>query len=230
MDEKIFLEVLFETKVNAIRHHTKDEAADAVRKIKDAIKVHRFEICDRDKNLDFLRNEHLNKEMACKVIDMFLEPKNLIAIIPNRNKDGKELYLFSLVVPVRDRKKYIYLKVEITSYGKVYCISFHGQNEKMHADYRQATDSPDNYILEKMATVWQKTYNKFGQIKLLSATVNGDDITFHFEQPVDESDRAVITDLAKAIPKDFGYKFVDVIRNNSFEDGDIVVNLPFGHF
>lgn len=230
MNEKLFLEVLFETKVNAIRHHTKDEAAVAVRKIKDAIKVHRFEICDRDKNLDFLHNEHLDKDMACKVIDMFLEPKNLIAIIPNRNKDGKELYLFSLVVPVRDRKKYIYLKVEITSYGKVYCISFHGQNEKMHADYRQTIDSPDNYILEKMATIWQKTYNKFGQVKILSATADGDDITFHFEHPIDENDKMTITDLAKAVPKDYGYKFTDIMKNKSYDNGDIIVNLPYSRF
>lgn len=230
MKQQLFLDILFETKVNAIRHHSKTEAEEAVVKIKNAIKQHRFEIVRRDKNLDFMHNEHLNQETSCKLIDMFLEPKNLIAILPNRNKEGGELYLFSLCIPVRDRKKYIYLKVEITSYGKVIAISWHGQNEKMHTDYRKATDSPDNFILEKMADVWRKTYNRFGKVGLDETQVNGDDIIFTFERPVTDDDTDVIQDLCKSVPKDFGYHYKDVNNNKRFQDGKIIINFPFGKF
>lgn len=230
MNDQLFLDVLFETKVNAIRHHSKEEAVEAIRKIKLAIKQHRFEIVDRDKNLDFMHDEHLNKETACMIIDKFLEPKNLIAILPNRNKEGGELYLFSLCIPVKDRVKYVYLKVEITSYGKVIAISFHKQNEKMHADYRQATDNPDNVILKKMAQVWTRTYNKFGRVGLDDATVDGDDIIFTFERSVNDDDDDVLQDLARSVPKDFGYRYKDVVNNVSYHDGKIIINFPFGKF
>lgn len=155
MNPQVFGEIyilskLEETKVNALRHHTKEDAVWAVDKIKQAIKSHRFEIADRDKNLDFMHDERLSKETSCRIIDMYLEPKNLIAVIPNRNRDGRELYLFSLCVPVRDRKKYIYLKMEITSYGKAVAISWHKQNEMMHVDYRRAEDYVDSKMLIHM--------------------------------------------------------------------------------
>lgn len=229
MKEEIFLQILFETKVNAIRHHSKEETLEAVQKIKTAIKQHRFEIVDRDKNLDFLHDEHLSKETACQLIDMFIEPKNLIAILPNRNKEGGELYLFSIVVPIKERKKYIYLKVEITSYGKVICISMHGQNEMMHVDYRKATDSPDNYVLQKMAKIWMNTYNKFGVVKIKDFQVENDDVTFYFEEPISE-DQDIAKDIARAVPKDFGYRFKDIINNISFDDESVTIYLPFGKF
>lgn len=232
MNDRLFEDILViskleETKVNAIRHHTKEDAAWAVDKIKQSIKAHRFEIADRDKNLDFMHDEHLSKETSCKVIELYLEPKNLIAVIPNRNKEGGELYLFSICVPVRDRKKYIYLKVEITSYGKVVAISWHKQNEMMHADYRQAVDFTDNRILMQMMKVWQRTYNKFAKNTMIGGEVEDDYVIFRFENELDSID---MTNLYKTAPKDFGYKFKDIQNNTEYESNKARIFLPFGKF
>ena len=106
---------LDETKVNAYRHHSKEEAEAVVATIKDSIKRYKFDIINRDKNLDFMHNEKLDKKTSMYIIDKFLEPRSLIAVIQNRNNPNEELYVFSVMVPVRDRKKYIYLKVSMRS-------------------------------------------------------------------------------------------------------------------
>lgn len=233
MKEELFLQILFETKVNAIRHHSKEEAFEAVQKIKTAIKQHRFEIVDRDKNLNFLHDERLSKETACQLIDMFIEPKNLIAILPNRNKEDGELYLFSIVVPVRDRKKYIYLKVEITSYGKVICISMHGQNEMMRVDYRQATDrtgTEARNFMRKMYQNWERAYNSFNDNKMIDAFPSSDeDITIVFKHSIDDTEE-FRKNFCRTVSKDYGYKFKDIERNMSIEGDCVKVHLPFGHF
>ena len=74
MNDKVFLEILLETKANAIRHHTHEEAADAVAKIKQAIKAHRFEIADRDKNRDFMHNEHF-PDVVINEVNLSLDEK-----------------------------------------------------------------------------------------------------------------------------------------------------------
>ena len=99
---------LDETKVNAYRHHSKEEAEAVVATIKDSIKRYKFDIINRDKNLDFMHNEKLDKKTSMYIIDKFLEPRSLIAVVQNRNNPNEELYVFSVMVPVRDRKKYIY--------------------------------------------------------------------------------------------------------------------------
>ena len=125
---------LDETKVNAYRHHSKEEAEAVVATIKDSIKRYKFDIINRDKNLDFMHNEKLDKKTSMYIIDKFLEPRSLIAVVQNRNNPNEELYVFSIMVPVRDRKKYIYLKVSMRSDGVVKAISWHGQTEMMHPD------------------------------------------------------------------------------------------------
>ena len=67
MKEELFLQILFETKVNAVRHHSKEEAAEAVQKIKTAIKQHRFEIVDRDKNLTFCTMSDFQKKQLANL-------------------------------------------------------------------------------------------------------------------------------------------------------------------
>lgn len=233
MNDKVFLEILLETKANAIRHHTPEEAAEVVAKIKQAIKAHRFEIADRDKNRDFMHNEHLTKETSCKIIDMFLEPKNLICILPNRNKEGGELYLFSVCVPVKDRKKYIYLKCEIFPYGKVVAISWHGQNEMMHADYRQATDRTEQDVSKFMHNLyknWERIYNRFNDNKMIDCLPNGDeDITIVFEHPIEDTEE-FRKNFCRTVPKDYGYKYKDIEHNMTIEGDCVKVHLPFGHF
>ena len=231
MKNDLFLDILLETKANAIRHHTFEEASNAVAKIKQAIKAHRFEILNRDKNLDFMHHEHLNKETSCQIIDMYLEPKNLICILPNRNKDGEELYLFSVCVPVKDRKKYIYLKCEILPYGKVVAISWHGQNEMIHPDYRQATDKTDDdaeHYLRKLYKNWERTYNKFNDNKMIDWLPNGDeDVTIVFEHRVSDEDKV---NICRSVPKDYGYKYKDIEKNMIIEGDCVKIHLPFGKF
>ena len=164
---------------------------------------------------------------------MFIEPKNLIAILPNRNKEDGELYLFSIVVPVRDRKKYIYLKVEITSYGKVICISMHGQNEMMRVDYRQATDrtgTEARNFMRRMYQNWERVYNSFNDNKMIDAFPSGDeDITIVFKHSIDDTEE-FRKNFCRTVPKDYGYKFKDIERNMSIEGDCVKVHLPFGHF
>ena len=74
---------LDETKVNAYRHHSKEEAEAVVATIKDSIKRYKFDIINRDKNLDFMHNEKLDKKTSMYIIDKFLEPRSLIAVVQN---------------------------------------------------------------------------------------------------------------------------------------------------
>ena len=227
----LFDKILRETKVNAIRHHSKEEAAAVVDAIKDSIKKYKFDILDRDKNLDFMHEEHVNKEMSKIIIDKFLEPRNLVAVLQNRNDPTSELYLFSMAVPVGPgRVKYIYLKVDISSDGRVKAISWHKQNEKMQVDYRGATDNSDSSYLKRMGRTWMRLFNNVSDTKILEAYPEGDEITFIFERPVNDDDNDIVQNLARSIPKDFGYKARDVFNNISFRNGDIKVHLKFGHF
>lgn len=233
MKETLFLSILLETKANAIRHHTPEEAASAVAKIKQAIKAHRFEIADRDKNRDFMHNEHLTKETSCKIIDMFLEPKNLICVLPNRNKEGGELYLFSVCVPVKDRKKYIYLKCEIFPYGKVVAISWHGQNEMIHPDYRMSVDKTDGdnkYFYRKMFQNWERVYNRFNDNKMVDFLPNGpEDVTIVFEHPIDDTEEWR-KNFCRTVPKDYGYHYKDIEKNMIVDNDCVRLHLNIGRF
>lgn len=228
--------LLLETKVNAIRHHSKEEAVSAVEKIKRAIKGHRFEIFDRDKNLDFLHHEHINKELACQIISDYITPQSLIAILKNRDREG-ELYLFSIRIPLGEgrKDKYIYMKCDITSYGVVKVISLHGQTEMMHPDYRQAidkTDNDDRYFLRKLYQNWSRIYNKFNDNKMVDALSNGpESMTIVFESPIENIEEFKVN-FCKTVPKDFGYKFSDIAKNMRINEGGdtVTVTLPFGHF
>lgn len=225
---------LEETKVNALRHFSYEEATAVVQTIKDSIKKYKFDIINRDKNLDFMRAEHIDKKSSMFIIDKFLEPKSLIAVVPNRNKPNEELYIFSVCVPVRDRKRYIYLKVELTSYGVVKAISWHGQTEMMHPDYRQATDKTDDddaYFYRKMYMNWERTYNRFNQDnKMIDCLPNGpEDMTIVFEHPVEDTDQFRVN-FCKSVPKDYGYHFKDIERNMKIENDCVMVHLPFKKF
>ena len=227
----LFDKILHETKVNALRHFSKEEATAVVDTIKRSIKNHTFDILSRDKNLDFMHNEHLDKETSKIVIDRFLEPRNLIAVLQNRNDPSSELYLFSIAVPVGPgRTKYVYLKVNIADNGHVTAISWHKQNEKMQVDYRRAKDKSDSSYLKRMGKTWMRLFNNISSTKILEAHPDGDEIAFVFERPVGSNDDGIVQDLARSIPKDFGYKAYDVFNGVSFRNGDAAIHLKFGHF
>lgn len=224
---------LEETKVNASRHHSKEEAEAVVATIKDSIKRYKFDIIDRDKNLDFMHIEKLDKKLSMMIIDRFLEPRSLIAVVPNRNKPDEELYIFSVCVPVRDRKKYIYLKVSLRSDGVVKAISWHGQTEMMHPDYRQASDKTDKdneYFYSKMFKNWANLYNRFNNNKMIDCLPNGaEGMTILFERPIEDTEE-FRKNFCKTVPKDYGYHFKDIERNMKVENDTVQVILPFGKF
>lgn len=222
---------LSETKVNPVRHFSQEEAVAVVDTIKDACRRHRIEIIDRDKNLEFIHEQHLSKETAIEVINRFIEPKNLIAVLQNRNKENSELYLFSIGVPLPNgSKRYIYMKCAIDSVGNVTVISFHKQNEKMHTDYRKAEDG-DSYYLQKLGRTWMRLYNNYqNKPRIVSSHFDGDYLYFDFEKPVSEADVTVKANVIRSVPRDFGYRPIDIDRNITFESGRIKIFLKFGKF
>lgn len=243
MTEKLFfqilnesheLEKLFETKVNALRHFSYSEAEEIVKKIKEAIKNHNFEILNRDKNIDFMHDEGINKENSCQIIDLFLNPKNLIAVIPDWDHPGKELYLFSIKISMENKKdKFIYLKIRLTTYGKVIAVSWHGQTEKIRVDYRQAEDKTEadtSKFFRKLYQNWERIYNRFNENKMIDCLPNGDeDITIIFEHPIEDT-LEFRKNFCKTVPKDFGYKFKDIENSMVIEEDYIKVHLPFKKF
>ena len=54
--------ILFETKVNAKRHFTNEEAKEIVETVKQSIDDGTFDIVDRKKNRDYLKAEKLTKK------------------------------------------------------------------------------------------------------------------------------------------------------------------------
>ena len=224
---------LDETKVNAYRHHSKEEAEAVVATIKDSIKRYKFDIINRDKNLDFMHNEKLDKKTSMYIIDKFLEPRSLIAVVQNRNNPNEELYVFSIMVPVRDRKKYIYLKVSMRSDGVVKAISWHGQTEMMHPDYRMAVDKSDDdnrYFYRKLFQNWERVYNKFNDNKMIDVLPNGpEDVTIVFEHPIDDTEEWR-KNFCKTVPKDYGYHYKDIEHNMKVEDDCVRLHLKIGRF
>ena len=231
MYSQLFESILIETKVNPIRHHSYEEACAVVDCIKDSIKKYKFKILNRDKNLDFMHEEHINEQTSKLIIEKFLQPKNMVAVLENRNNPNEELYLFSVTVPLPNgQKKYIYLKVALTKDGKVTAISWHKQNELMRTDYRHAEDG-DAYFLEKLGKTWEFLYNKIAKgPKIIHHYYEGDCIYFNFEEPVSEEDTQVVQDVVRSVPKDFGYNNKDIYKNIKFEHGDIKIFCRFGHF
>lgn len=224
---------LEETKVNAYRHHTKEEAEAVVATIKDSIKRYKFDIINRDKNLDFMHSEGIDKKGSMYIIEKFLEPRSLIAVVQNRNNPDEELYVFSIMVPVRDRKKYIYLKVSMRSDGVVKAISWHGQTEMMHPDYRMAVDKTDDdnrRFFRKMFQNWQRIYNKFNDNKMVDCLPNGsEDVTVVFEHPIEDTTEWR-KNFCKTVPKDYGYHYKDIEKNMKVEGDCVRLHLNIGRF
>ena len=230
-ESQLFERILIETKVNAIRRHSPEEAEAVVDAIKSSIKKYKFKIAQRDKNLDFMHIEHINEETSKIIIERYLQPRNLVAVLPNRNDQNEELYLFSVCVPITETiRKFIYLKVAITQDGRVTAISWHKQNEKMQVDYRRA-EEPDSRFLHKLGKVWMKLYNNIVESpKIINSYYDGDCIFFNFDKVVCDSDEDVINNVCRSVPKDFGYRYKDIAHNISFEHGDMKIYCPFGHF
>lgn len=227
----LFDRILHETKVNASRHFSKEEAIAVVDTIKRSIKNYKFDIIDRDKNFRFMCDEHLSKETSKVIIDRFLEPRNLIAVLQDRNNTNSELYLFSMSVPVGPGKmKYIYLKVSIASDGRAKAISWHSQKERMQVDYRGAKDGRDLSYLKRLGKTWMRLFNNISDVKAVEAYPDGDDLTFVFERPLNEGDKDIIQNIARSIPKDYGYSTRDIFHGLRLKNGDLKVHLRFGYF
>lgn len=238
MKQRIFEEIyilsrLEETKVNAYRHYSKEEAEAVVATIKDSIRRYKFDILDRDKNLDFMHNEKIDKKASMFIIDKFLTPQSLIAVLQNRNRPDEELYVFSVAVPVRDKKRYIYLKVSLRSDGVVKAISWHAQNEMMQPDYRMATDkteNDDNQFYQKLFKNWQRIYNKFNDNKMIGIISNGpEDATILFEKQIKDTEEWR-KNFCKTVPKDFGYRFKDIENNMKVDYDKVRLHLKIGKF
>lgn len=101
--------ILFETKVNAKRHFTNEEAKEIVDIVKQSIDDGTFDIVDRKKNRDYLKAEKLTKKTAAQIVKMFLQSKSLRAVLVDRNGISNELFVFSIAVPFKGKTKYIYL-------------------------------------------------------------------------------------------------------------------------
>lgn len=222
---------LDETKVNAARHHSREEAEAVVATIKDSIKRYKFDIIDRDKNLDFMYAERLDKKSSMYIIDKFLEPRSLIAVVPNWNNAHEELYIFSVKVPVRDKDRYIYLKVSLRHDGVVKAISWHSQTEMMHPDYRYASDKTpedDQYFYRKIFMNWSRTFNRFNKNKMVDCYSNGpESMTILFEQPIEDTEE-FRKNFCKTVPKDYGYHFKDIAENMKVDYDTVRIILPFG--
>ena len=106
--------ILFETKVNAKRHFTNEEAKEIVETVKQSIDDGTFDIVDRKKNRDYLKAEKLTKKTAPQIVEMFLQPKSLRAVLVDRNGISNELFVFSIAVPFKGRTKYIYFKINLS--------------------------------------------------------------------------------------------------------------------
>lgn len=100
----------------------------------------------------------------------------------------------------------------------------------MQVDYRRAKDKSDSSYLKRMGKAWMRLFNNISSTKILEAHPDGDEIVFVFERLVGSNDDGIVQDLARSIPKDFGYKAYDVFNGVSFRNGDAAIHLKFGHF
>lgn len=225
----LFEKILFESRIKASRHFSKDEANEICSTIKKAIQQNNIEFINRDKNRDFLKQEKLTINTAFQLLEYYLTPKNLIAVVDDRNREGNELYIFSLPINYslrgQNKVKWIYVKINVNEHGRVKIISFHNQNEKMHTDYRQSSDGQDDY-LNHLAFKWAKRIkSKIGK-RLIEYSNDEENIYLTFDHLDDyEKIKYVIAD---EVPFDFGYKTKIVLKNMEKIDENLVkIYLPY---
>lgn len=223
--------ILFETKVNAKRHFTNEEAKEIVDIVKQSIDDGTFDIVDRKKNRDYLKAEKLTKKTAAQIVKMFLQPKSLRAVLVDRNGISNELFVFSIAVPFKGKTKYIYFKAAIHENRSVSVISFHEQTEMMRVDYRNAEDRMDDDSEKFFASVfkkWQQKYNAFNRDnKMVSFRIIDDEnIELIFEHNILNS-KQCLHNVCRSVPSDYGYHYNDIKQNISTVQNRVLVNLPF---
>lgn len=225
----LFEKILFESRIKAARHFSLEEANEVCETIKKSIQQNNIEFINRDKNRDFLKQEKLTVNTAFQLLEYYLTPKNLVAVVDDRNREGNELYIFSLPINYsfkgQNKVKWIYVKINVNEHGRVKIISFHNQNEKMHADYRQSSDEQDDY-LKHLAFKWaQRIKSKIGK-RLIEYNNDEENIYLTFDHLDDyEKIKYVIAD---EVPFDFGYKTKIVLKNmEKISENIIKINLPY---
>jgi hypothetical protein len=227
--EVLFRKIFNESRIKAYRHASAEEISSVVQHIKDAIKSRKVHLVQREKNMRFLNKEHISIEGAYKVIDRFLVEKSFIGIVEDRNNDNGELYIFSIMVPIKvgqkTKNKYIYTKFKLDKNGFVEIISFHDQNEAMHADYRNAVDEKDDY-LKHLAWKWKKRLDNVLPHRVKSYYSDSERLYFVFDNLDDYEE---IKDLvAREIPFEFGYKTYVVKKNmKKVKNNEIEIELSY---
>lgn len=211
---KLFEKIFNESRIKAYRHASREEISSVVQHIKDAIKNKKIHLIQRAKNMRFLYVEHISIPGAYKIIKKYLVEKSFIGIVEDRNNDNEELYIFSIMVPIKvgqkTKNKYIYTKFKLYKDGFVEVISFHDQNEAMHADYRNAVDEKDDY-LKHLAWKWKKRLDNVLPHRVKSYYSDSERLYFVFDNLDDYEEIKDI--VAREIPFEFGYKTYIVKKN-----------------
>lgn len=222
MFENVFLDILRETQVMALRHSDKNEVSELVNRIRQSIGNKQLQIIPRDKNLEFIKRDlKTNINGAIDIIGSQLTEKNFVAVLEDRNVDGGELYLFTLKID----DKYVYLKINIDQSNKVKVVSFHKQNERIYVDYRKSIDDPyDLSFLKVVAKDWSIRYkNRNPKIKLLKYDIDPESITFKFEDNLTDFE-----DLIRSCPRDKDLNINKMKVNIIEEENKVQIFVPEG--
>ena len=153
-----FLQVFYETRVMMSRHISNEEKDSVVEHIKSCIGNHKATILSRPQNVKFFNYTHLDKTDIFNIIFQYLQPKNIIGVIPNNNypsQGSPELYLIRMYI-----KKYsAYIKVDLEKDSATF-ISLHSLTGTLDRDFQQASDYQENNLIKTFVWEWKQKYNE----------------------------------------------------------------------
>lgn len=170
---------LLETRIAASRHLSDEEKEAVVETIKFHIADGKWKIQDKPKNREFKRFSRLSEKEIIDIIYQHISPRNIVAVIPNRNYPSKgsiELYLLKMYI----KKFSVYVKVDVTD-NKAEFWSIHSLTSSLDRDYQYASDYSENNLPKTFAWEWQQNYNSIAPkgYKIINRFVN--DMTVHFD-------------------------------------------------
>jgi len=211
-----------ESRVLATRHLNYKDKQSFVNDAKHCIKNNKFDIADRYENYNYLQENGIDFESGIKLIERFLVPNSVIAVLNDVNEPGTDLFLCILVIPTKPKVTHIYLKIKPYSDDTMTVISFHSSTEKIRIDYSIATDYYDNSFIENLAKEWKFIYNKYNDNLILNIETEEQFIRFTLSDSVSEKD---VSNILKSIPSQWGIDKTKMYNSYEFEDNTITFEV-----